>query len=134
MADTKKTRGVHLTIGGITLVLSALALILFLLSFTTNYYTFGGLNSGLILALILGAMAFTGLSIWLHHKFPENIWVRFAPFAVIACLATAAMLLIGDRVEGIGTCIVTDYDSGHGGEEAIYMSLASSVLMLIAVV
>ena len=134
MANTNKKPGVHLTIGVITLVLTVLALCLFLGSFTTNYYTFGGMNSGLILTLILGAIAFTALSWWLNRKFPENVWVRFAPFAVIACLAAAAMLLVGDRVEGIGNCIVTDYDSGHGGEEAIYMSLASSVLMLIAMV
>ena len=134
MANTNKKPGVHLTIGVITLVLTVLALCLFLGSFTTNYYTFGGMNSGLILTLILGAIVFTVLSWWLNRRFPDNIWVRFAPFAVIACLAAAAMLLVGDRVEGIGNCIVTDYDSGHGGEEAIYMSLASSVLMLIAMV
>ena len=134
MAENKKKSGLHLTIGAISLVLGVLALVLFLLSFTTNYYTFGGLNSPLVLTLILGGLVFTALSIWLHHKFPENTLVRFAPFAVIACFAAAAMLLVGDRVEGIGTCIMTDYDSGHGGEEAIYMSLASSVLMLIAVV
>ena len=134
MAENKKKSGLHLTIGAITLVLGVLALVLFLLSFTTNYYTFGSLKSPLILTLILGGLVLTALSIWLHHKFPRNIWVRFVPFAVIACFAAAAMLLVGDRVEGIGTCIMTDYDSGHGGEEAIYMSLASSVLMLIAVV
>ena len=134
MADNKKKSGVHLTIGVITLVLTALALILFLLSFTTKYYIFGGMNSGLILTLMLGAMAFTVLTMWLNRRFAGNIWVRFAPFAVIACLAAAAMLLVGDRVEGIGNCIVTDYDSGHGGEEAIYLSLASAVLMLVAMV
>ena len=52
----------------------------------------------------------------------------------IGCLAGAAALLLGDRVEGIGNCIVTDYDSGHGGEEAIYMSLASCILMLASAV
>ena len=134
MAENKKKGGLHLPIGAITLVLGVLALVLFLLSFTTNYYTFGQMKSPLILTLILGALVLTALSIWLHHKFPRNILVRFVPFAVIACFAAAAMLLVGDRVEGIGTCIMTDYDSGHGGEEAIYMSLASSVLMLIAVV
>ena len=54
MAENKKKSGLHLTIGAITLVLGALALVLFLLSFTTNYYTFGQMKSPLILTLILG--------------------------------------------------------------------------------
>ncbi|MBR2843177.1 MAG: hypothetical protein IKF06_07870, partial [Lachnospiraceae bacterium] len=44
------------------------------------------------------------------------------------------MTLIGDRVEGIGNCILTDYDSGHGGEEAIYMSLGGAIAWLAAMV
>ena len=35
---------------------------------------------------------------------------------------------------GIGNCIVTDYDSGHGGEEAIYYSLAASGAMLLGMI
>ena len=132
--NNQKKGTLHLTSGIITLVLTVCALALFLLSFTTNYYTFGGMNSGLILTLILGAIGFCILSMALTKKHPDNFYLSFLPFAVIACLAAAAMLLLGDRVEGIGNCIVTDYDSGHGGEEAIYMSLASCFLMLIAMV
>ena len=44
------------------------------------------------------------------------------------------MTLVGDRVEGIGNCIMTDYDSGHGGEEAIYLSLGSILAALAAMV
>ena len=42
--------------------------------------------------------------------------------------------MIGDRVEGIGNCVITDYDSGHGGEEAIYYSLAASGTMLLGMI
>ncbi|MBQ8093392.1 MAG: hypothetical protein IJ242_07445 [Clostridia bacterium] len=134
MANTKKKSGIHLASGVITLILSILGLGLFLMSFTTNYYTFGGMNSPMILFLICGAIVFGILSMVLVHKHPENYWLRFLSFIVIGCLAGAAILLIGDRVEGIGNCIVTDYDSGHGGEEAIYLSLASSLLLLIGTV
>ena len=44
------------------------------------------------------------------------------------------MTLLGDRVEGIGNCILTDYDSGHGGEEAIYYSLGGVLAALAAMV
>ena len=58
----------------------------------------------------------------------------FLTFAITALLVAGAILLIGDRVEGIGNCIVTDYDSGHGGEEAIYYSLAASGAMLLGMI
>ena len=62
------------------------------------------------------------------------MWTRFLTFAITALLVAGAILLIGDRVEGIGNCIVTDYDSGHGGEEAIYYSLAASGAMLLGMI
>ena len=68
------------------------------------------------------------------EKCGGKMWTRFLTFAVTALLVAGAMLLIGDRVEGIGNCIVTDYDSGHGGEEAIYYSLAASGAMLLGMI
>lgn len=50
---------------------------------------------------------------------------------VTISLVAAAALLLGDRVEGIGYTLVTDYDAGHGGEEACIMSLVSSGIMLL---
>ncbi len=118
--------------GIVTIVLSIAALILFGMSYTTNYYTFGQMESGLIALLLGAALAVEIAALILRAKFADAFWSKFITFAVTGLLAAAAVLLLGDRVEGIGNCIITDYDSGHGGEEAIYMSIASSALMLAA--
>ena len=129
-----KKNGFELTAGIVTLVLSVAALVLFFLSYTTGYYIFGQMQSSVIAALLGTGIAVEIAAIILRSKLPGALWPKLLTFAVTALLAAAAMLLVGARVEGIGNCIVTDYDSGHGGEEAIYMSLAASVLMLAAVV
>ena len=116
------------------LVLTVGAAVLFNLSYTTGYYTYGQLNSGLVTLLLAGALVFELAALILRGKFADKAWPKFITFGVTGTLVAAAMLLIGDRVEGIGTCIITDYDSGHGGEEAIYMSIASAILMLVAVI
>ena len=53
---TKAVKKTSLTNGIITLCLAALGLVLYLMSFTTNYYPYGGQNSVLITVLIAGAM------------------------------------------------------------------------------
>ena len=59
---------------------------------------------------------------------------KISPGTKRRVLILAAVFHIGDRFEGIGVCIVTDYDAGHGGEEAIYLSIAATVLWLVAAV
>ncbi len=118
----------------ITLCLTVLGLGLFLMSFTTNYYTYGGLNSPLITALIACALVCVCADMILSRAFPDAIWTKYLTFLGTGLLAASAVLIIGDRVEAIGTTIMTDYDSGHGGEEAIYYSLGGAVCLLIAMV
>ncbi len=120
--------------GIISIVLTVIGTALFCMSFTTGYYTFGQLNSGVVAVLLAGALVVEIADLYLQKKLPGALWARFLTYGVTAMLAAAAVLLIGDRVEGIGTCIITDYDSGHGGEQAIYYSLAGSVAMLAAMV
>ena len=135
MAKTeKKGFGLHLTVGVIAGAFAFLGLILFLLGFTTNYYTFGGMNSILITVLIVLAIAAIAASAALINKYPDKIWAKLMPLATIGLLAAASMLIVGDRVEGIGNCILTDYDSGHGGEQAIYMSLVGAVSLLVSMI
>ncbi len=129
-----KRNGFELTAGIVALVLAAAAAVLFGLNFTTGYYTYGQMQSTLITGLLAGAIVVEIAALILRAMFPGALWPKFLPFVAIGCLAGAAALLLGDRVEGIGNCIVTDYDSGHGGEEAIYMSLASCILMLASAV
>lgn len=129
-----KRNGVELTSGIITLILAVAGTILFFLSYSTGYYIYGQMNSGIITALALVGIAMEIVALIVRGKMPETLWPKLLTFCVTALLTGAAMLLIGDRVEGIGNCIITDYDSGHGGEEAIYMSLAGAALFLIAVI
>jgi len=120
--------------GRVALILELIATVLFFVSYTTGYYTFGQMNSIFVLILLVVAILVELISFILSKKDDEKFWKKLLSFVVIALLAFAATMLMGDRVEGIGNCIVTDYDSGHGGEEAIYLSIASSVLMLLGIV
>ncbi|MBR3271428.1 MAG: hypothetical protein IKI59_05840 [Clostridia bacterium] len=118
--------------GIIAIALSVLGVILFALGFSTGYYTYGQMNSGWITAAAACAIVLECAAIFCIGKFPKAWWPKLLTFCVTALLALAAFALIGDRVEGIGNCILTDYDSGHGGEEAIYFSLGGAVAWLVA--
>lgn len=135
MADNKNSvRGMEFYTGILTLVLALAGLVCFFFGFTTNYYTFGQMNSQMILFMILTGMALEMFTLYVTKKFERKLWPKLLTSVLTALLAAAAILLIGDRVEGIGNCIVTDYDSVHGGEEAIYYSLVSSALMLTGMI
>ena len=133
MTETKKYNSAVLN-GIITIVFAILGLVFFRLSYTTGYYTFGQMNSKLVMILAAAAIVVELVYIILQKKVRETVFAPFFNWAVIAMLMAAALLLIGDRVEGIGNCIVTDYDSGHGGEEAIYMSIAGALLFIIGAI
>ena len=120
--------------GIITIALALLGIVLFALGFSTGYYTYGQMNSGWITAAVIGAIVIECAAIVCLAKFPKAWWPKLLTFAVTALLAFSALALIGDRVEGIGNCILTDYDSGHGGEEAIYFSLGGAFAWLAAMV
>jgi hypothetical protein len=132
---TKKTRTpAEFYMGFPILVCSAVGIIFFFLSYRTGYFTFGDKNSGLVELLLMSATGIEILYMILLKKIGDNFWVRMLSFVVPALLTAAAILLLGDRVEAIGNCIVTDYDSGHGGEEAVYYSIVASVSMMIGVI
>ena len=132
MKNTKLTREALCSL--VVIALTILGIILFALGFSTGYYTFGQLNSKAVLAASIAAALVACAALMLRQKLDKQWWPKLIGFCVTALLAYAAMTLIGDRVEGIGICILTDYDSGHGGEEAIYMSLGASVAWLAAMV
>ena len=129
-----KRNGLELTTGIVVLILAVVGTVLFGMSYTTGYYIFGQMQSVTIATCVGIAIAAEVIALILRAKLPNAFWPKLCTFVVTAFLAAAAALILGDRVEGIGNCIVTDYDSGHGGEEAIYLSLGGAILMLIAVV
>lgn len=117
----------------IAAVFSVIGIVLFFCSFSTGYYIFGEMNSYMVLLLLAMGIIVEVFSVFALTKWKGSFWTKLLDFVAIALLTAAAMLLLGDRVEGIGNCIVTDYDAGHGGEEAIYYSLAGSAAMLLGV-
>ena len=92
------------------------------------------MNSLMILSFFLVGMGVEIFTLIAMVKWGDKLWVRFLTYAITALMIAGAMLLIGDRVEGIGNCVITDYDSGHGGEEAIYYSLAASGVMVVGAI
>lgn len=118
----------------LALLLNVVGTVLFAVSYTTGYYTFGEMNSLMILSFFLVGMGVEIFALIAMVKWGDKLWVRFLTYAITALMIAGAMLLIGDRVEGIGNCVITDYDSGHGGEEAIYYSLAASGVMVVGAI
>ena len=118
----------------VVLILTVIGSAVYLMSFTTNYYTFGQMNSTLITICLAAVIALEIANIILRKKYPDKLWTKYLTYGVTALLAYCAISIIGDRVEAIGTTIMTDYDSGHGGEEAIYYSLGGVALLLIAMI
>ncbi|MBQ6565341.1 MAG: hypothetical protein IJL88_15640, partial [Clostridia bacterium] len=120
--------------GILVIALTVLALVLFALGFSTGYYTFGQMNSVLVTVCFGAAIVLECAALVCLNKFPGAVLPKLITFGVTALLAFGAMTLVGDRVEGIGNCILTDYDSGHGGEEAIYLSLGGALAAIAAMV
>ena len=133
MANQKKS-SFEAFAGTVALILTIVAVAAFLMSYTTNYYVFGQMNSGLITICLACAIALEIANIILHKKYPDKLWTKYLTYGVTALLAYCAIAIVGERVEAIGTTIITDYDAGHGGEEAIYYSLGSVALLLIAMI
>ena len=134
MANQNKKNSFEAFACAVALILTIVAAGAFLMSYTTNYYTFGQMNSILITVCLAGAIVLEIVNIILRKKYPDKLWTKYLTYGVTALLAYCAVAIIGDRVEAIGTTIVTDYDSGHGGEEAIYYSMGGVALLLIAMI
>lgn len=126
--------GLALYITSGAFVLTLVAFVLFVLSYTTTYYTFGDMNSVLIFVFYLLALAAELAAILLSGFMGFRSWMRALFILAIVMAGLAAMYLLGDRFEGIGYTIFTDYDAGHGGEEACWYSIISSILMVLAII
>ena len=129
--NQRKFSRLEFVMGVLSLLLNIVGLVLFFVSYTTGYYKFGEMNSPMILSFFLVGIGMEIFSLLAMVKWGDKMWTRFLTFAITALLVAGAILLIG---EGIGNCIVTDFDSGHGGEEAIYYSLAASGAMLLGMI
>lgn len=109
--NQRKFSRLEFVMGVLSLLLNIVGLVLFFVSYTTGYYKFGEMNSPMILSFFLVGIGMEIFSLLAMVKWGDKMWTRFLTFAITALLVAGAILLIGDRVEGIGNCIVTDYDS-----------------------
>ncbi len=130
MADTDnmksgKKKYSALARGAFTAVLAAAGLILFLLSYTTGYYRFGEANCWPILLAVAAAVVIAAAVLFVNGKMHNTGLVSILMLIITALLVFGTVMLLGDRVEGIGFTIVTKFDAGHGGEEACWLSIAA---------
>ena len=132
--NQRKFSKLEFAMEALALLLNVVGTVLFAVSYTTGYYTFGEMNSLMILSFFLVGMGVEIFALIAMVEWGDKFWVRFLTYAITALMIAGAMLLIGDRVEGIGNCVITDYGSGHGGEEAIYYSLAASGVMMVGAI
>lgn len=109
----------------ITAICSIVGLILSILSYFTGYYALGEMNSIWMFIAIGTAILVQIVNFILNIKI-KNEWIFTILNAFISILMIISFaLLIGDRVEGIGFTIVTQFDAGHGGAEACYLSFGA---------
>ena len=109
----------------ITAICSIVGLILSILSYFTGYYVLGEMNSIWMFIAIGTAILVQIVNFILNIKI-KNEWIFTILNAFISILMIISFaLLIGDRVEGIGFTIVTQFDAGHGGAEACYLSFGA---------
>lgn len=109
----------------ITAICSIVGLILSILSYFTGYYVLGEMNSIWMFIAIGTAILVQIVNFILNIKI-KNEWIFTILNAFISILMIISFaLLIGDRVEEIGFTIVTQFDAGHGGAEACYLSFGA---------
>lgn len=116
------------------MVLTVTGMVLFLLSYTTGYYVFGQMHSVAILICLFAAIGAEFVGVYAQGKSLEKEWPHILVTMMIVLLCWAVGMILMDRVEAVGNCIMTDFDSGHGGEEAVYMSFIAAGLFLVTVV
>lgn len=115
-------------------IMIVIGLILYLLSYTTGYYVFGQMHSILILSCLFVSVIAVMMGAFLRDSNPGKEWPRLLMTVVIILICWSIGMILMDRVEAVGNCVVTDFDSGHGGEEAVYISFASIAVLLITTI
>lgn len=128
-----KKGGLALYMSAAILAVTVAGVILFLMSYTTTYYTFGEMYSVMILIFCIVALVAEAAVFVLSGLIGFRTWMRTLLIAIIVMLALASMYLLGDRFEGIGYTIFSEFDTGHGGEEACWYSIICVILMLVAI-
>ncbi len=113
---------------GITFAITITGIVFFLLSYGTGYIgiVYGEKNSlwitaFLIAVIVIYILLFLGTS---KFKMREEI-CNVLTYVLVVLFTLCIVLLLADRVDAIGNCIVAPWDAGHGGEDSCYLSFVS---------
>lgn len=114
-------------------IMIVVGLALHILSYMTGYYVFGQMHSVLISICLLLSVAAVIMRAFLEGCNPEKEWPWLFMTSSVIMISWSIGMIMMDRVEAVGNCVVTDFDSGHGGEEAVYISMASVAVLLLTI-
>ena len=134
----KRPGGAFFLIDCATLVLGLIGAIFLALSYNTGYVSivYGTKNSITltVLAIVIPAAALIlVLGQWKGFLKSEHIY-NLVSYALVIALILAILLLLADRVDAIGNCIVAPWDAGHGGEDSCYLSFVSMGVWAVAMI
>ena len=133
-----KNRGYKFYADAIIALLTVIAVIFFALRYTTGYIgiVYGKENSivmtvflALILLISVGSVVVEILGI---RK--SSAVVDVAVLLNTALIMVVLVLLIADRVDALGNCIIAPWDAGHGGEDSVYLSFVTMGCLLVSIV
>lgn len=128
MESTSRKMSVLGIIHLVTLVMAVGGGVMLTLSYMTGYVSivYGEDNSMLltVLAIALVACAAYLVVVEFSGKAKPAV-VHILTYAMVAVITLLIMLLLVDRVEAIGNCIVAPWDAGHGGEDSCYLAFGA---------
>ena len=134
----RPSRGAFFRISCATAVLGLVGAIFFVLSYNTGYVSiiYGAKNSifltvtAIAIPVIGAVMAVGQLRGFLKSEHTYNL----LSYALVILLTLSILLLLADRVDAIGNCIVAPWDAGHGGEDSCYLSFVSMGVWGVALI
>ena len=128
----------RMIVPAVTILLLAIGAVFFAFSYRTGYIgiVYGEKNSIRITAglAVIGLLCVLRILLGKKGGNREKNIKDILTFIVIALLTVATILLLADRVDAIGNCIVAPWDAGHGGEDSCYLSFVSMGCWVIALV
>ena len=133
-----KNRGYKFYADAIIALLTVIAVIFFALSYTTGYIgiVYGKENSIIMtvfLALIL-LISVGSVVVEILGMRKLSALVDVAVLLNTALIMVVLVLLIADRVDALGNCIIAPWDAGHGGEDSVYLSFVTMGCLLVSIV
>lgn len=138
MADRIKSGGAIFIIDCVTLALTIIGVIFFILSYQTGYIgiIYGEKNSIWITVELVAVIVVCVYMIisQVTGKVQKTDRLNLLNYILIILLTTAILFLLVDRVDAIGNCIVAPWDAGHGGEDSCYLSFVSIGCWLVCLI